>query len=135
RREVVMELVANDRREVAAVALINPVLAVRVRFVVLNQRVITERQKYSREPAVVGLTVLHGYEIRIAQIDAVTLSAREFESVDHPVPDRRAEVLNLDQALMPIRRTERVDDYSSHCLYHQGANTTGGPGLSYSASG
>src|SRR6185295_14733059 len=125
--EVVMKLVANDRREVAAVALINAVLAVRVRFVVLNHRVITEREKNSGEPAVVSLAVLNRYEIRIPQINAVALCARAFQSINHPVPDRRAEVLNLDQALMPIRRAERVDDYSAHCLCHQSANTAGGP--------
>ena len=128
-----MKAVSSNRRKVTAVALIYSVLAVRIRLVVLNQRMISKGQKDSGDRAVVNHAVLNRDKISISKIDAVALGARTLEPVDDPVAHGRAKVLDLDQALMPVRRTQRVYENGSGCRGFKSANGQRCSGLSYSA--
>src|SRR5207302_1116375 len=116
---VVMRSVASYCWEVAAVTVIDAVLAVECRFVVLNQGMIAEREKYSRKRGAVGIAILNGDEISYSNVETITRRVCRFEPVDNPIAYDVPEQLDFDVAVVPIRWTGSVHENACSAIGFQ----------------
>src|SRR5262249_44325453 len=101
-RGVAVECVAADGRIIAAIGVVDAVLAVVVRRVVLDHIVVAEGEKDASRRAVVDRAVLHGDIVRVARVDAVFARAGHFEAVNGPVIDVVVVVLDFQDAVVLV---------------------------------
>src|SRR6185503_17973754 len=73
--------------------------------------------------------------ICVAQVAAVTRRAGQLKSVNDPVADDCVEVLDLDQARVPVCGTERIDQDGRSDVGLESAHCCRGPGSADSTSG
>src|SRR6185295_3448624 len=104
-------------------------------LVVLNYRVVAERKKDPGRPAVVYVAVLNADVIGVPEIAAVARRAGELKSFNNPVADDGVEVLDLDQAGVPVSRTEGIDEDRRSGVFFESAHGGSSPGSSNSTSG